>query len=393
MKTRLTTLTLLCIIATLTGCRDGGAIGPEPTTMMPPSTTKSATGAAGSGASAMTAAMPGTKADPRGKCDINSGYPDDNACLLPPKPDEGIQIHIGPTDYKNMEQVSKFLLPAGNETSECWTFHTPNETEIVYQTFELSGRAGTHHVINTMFNTEIADGGFTTCADPGVGTNANIIDNLPGASKAFMPRGTVAPENKHVGRKIPAKATSQADMHYFNFTEKPLLREFWMNIYFAKKEDITETASQIRGMGGLAWTRTPIPPGTDMVYKYECPVSGQGRILALLGHYHSHGKQFTASIRRAGSETPEKVFEMFDYQDPASFEYNSVSKNPAFNGATAAAMSGMLDVKEGDVLMWDCHIVNDGNVPLTYRNEVKTGEMCNLWGSSVGIKPVNCLIP
>ena len=49
-----------------------------------------------------------------------------------------------------------------------------------------------------------------------------------------------------------------------------------------------------------------------------------------------------------------------------------------------------LDVKAGDTLLWDCHIINDGDVGLTYTNEVKTGEMCNLWGATVGPK-VNCV--
>jgi len=339
----------------------------------------------------MTPAM-NTPADPRGKCDINSGYPDDKACLLAPAADQGIQIHVGPKDYKDMAEVAKYIQMPGDEASECWTFHTPNTEELYYQTFELSGRAGTHHIINTMYNTEIADGGFTVCADPGTGMNGNIIDNLPGASKAYMARGTVAPENKNVGRKIPAKVTSQADMHYFNFTEKPIIREFWMNIFTANKADITKNAAQIRGMGGISWTFAPIQPGTDMTYKYECPISGNGRILSLLGHYHSHGKQFTASIRHAGGKV-DKVFEMFDYMDPATFEYDSVSKNPTFAANTAGAVSGMLEVKDGDTLLWDCHIINDGTSPLTYTNAVKTGEMCNLWGSSLDIAPLNCVIP
>ena len=68
-------------------------------------------------------------------------------------------------------------------------------------------------------------------------------------------------------------------------------------------------------MGGLGWSLLPIAPGTDMVYKYECPITADGRILALLGHYHAHGKRFTAHIRRA-SGAREKVFEMYDYLDP-----------------------------------------------------------------------------
>jgi hypothetical protein len=84
---------------------------------------------------------------------------------------------------------------------------------------------------------------------------------------------------------------------------------------------------------------------------------------------------------------------MYDFQDPAQFNYDSIAMNPAFTAAAAGAVSGKLDVNNGDVIMWDCFIVNDSNVGLTYTNEIKTGEMCNLWGSSVGIEPLNCVLP
>ncbi|HKU39242.1 MAG TPA: hypothetical protein VJR89_13870 [Polyangiales bacterium] len=391
-----------------TGAAGTGASVTPPTAMptQPPATGTSGTGStpapsgtAGTGSTPTmgAAGAPGTMGgapypDLRGMCNINSGYPDDKACVPAPSAEEGIQIHVGPKDYTNQAEVAKFLMQPGDESSQCWTFHTPNDKDFFYQTFMLSGRAGTHHIINTMYNTPLTDGGFGACADPGTGTNGAIIDNLPGASKAYMPRGIVAPENKDIGRKIPPKAASQADMHYFNFTDKPIVREFWMNIYSVKPEDVKRQAAQIRAMGGLSWLALPIAPGTDMTYKYECPIKGNGRILALLGHYHSHGKHFTASIRRKGGAT-EKVFEMYDYLDPAMFEYDSVSKNPAFTDKAAGAVSGLLEVKDGDTLLWDCHIINDGNVGLTYTNEVKTGEMCNLWGSSLDIQPLNCVVP
>jgi len=304
-----------------------------------------------------------------------------------------MQIHVGPKNYADPAEVAKYIMKPGEESSECWTFHTPNDKPVYYQTYELSGRAGTHHIINTMYKTDLPDGGFTVCADPGTGTNGNIIDNLPGASKAYMPRGTVAPENMNIGRMIPPKTASQADMHYFNFTDKDIIREFWMNIYFVDQSLVKEQADQIRAMGGLSWTIVPIAPGTKQTYKYECPLKGNGRIMALLGHYHAHGKKFTASIRRKATGMTEKVFEMYDYLDPAQFEYSTVNKNPMFTDAAAGAVSGILEVKDGDVLMWDCYIENDSNVGLTYTNEVKTGEMCNLWGSSLGIDAVNCVIP
>ena len=334
----------------------------------------------------------GNYPDLRGGCNINSGYADDEACIPPPPPEEGFQIHVGPKDYDDPAEVAKFLMEPGGESSECWTFHMPNDEEITYQSFVLSGRAGTHHIINTMFTdaANLEDGGFSQCADPGVGTNPNIVDNLPGASKPYMARGHVALEDKNIGRRIPAHAAAQADMHYFNVTDKPIIREFWMNIYYSKNE-VTKVADQIRGMGGLGWNANPIPPGADEVYKYECPISGDGRILALLGHYHSQGVRFTAHIRRGGEMN--KVFEMYDYRDPATFEYNSLIENPEFSETAAGAVSGVLNVSDGDVLMWECHIKNDLDRGLRYTNNVVGGEMCNIWGSSIGIEPINCLIP
>ena len=209
-----------------------------------------------------------------------------------------------------------------------------------------------------------------------------------------MPRSKVAPEYEHVGQVLQPEVLLQADMHYYNFTDQDILREVWLNLYFpAPDTEVTEYTSVIRGFGGLSWNREPIEPGTDKVYTYECPIKGDGHILQLLGHYHEHGRQFTASIKRNGSERSEKVFEMFDFLDPAIFDYNSVTDNPDFSPNAAGAVSGILEVKDGDILQWDCHIINDDAVPLRYTNEVKTGEMCNVWGYSIGADPITCDLP
>jgi hypothetical protein len=175
-------------------------------------------------------------------------------------------------------------------------------------------------------------------------------------------------------------------MHYFNFTQAPVLREFWMNLYTKPADQIKQEASGIRGMGGTSWLLLPISPGTDRVYKYQFPPAApsapDARIIMLLGHYHAHGERFTAFLNGM------KVFEMFDYQEPLMFPYNSVTQNPAFapDQKQGGATSGMMAINAGDVLSWECHIINDGGVGLTYSNMVESGEMCNLWGSSVGVK-------
>jgi hypothetical protein len=335
--------------------------------------------------------------DIRGHCGLNTGFEDDNACLVPPRPNEGFQIHVGPKNYDDPAEVAKFVMKPGEESSECFTFRTANIEKITYQTWLMSGRAGTHHIINQTFSGELPEDTWGNCGGVGSFDIANPelpmqTGSLPGASKAYMPRGKVAPEYAHVGRVIEAKTLVQSDMHYFNFTDKDILREYWMNFYFPPAEQqITEYADQLVGFGGTSWNVTPIQPGTDMVYKYECPFTGNGYVMQLLGHYHAHGKRFTSSIKRANGQI-EKVFEMFDYLEPAVFDYNSATQNPPFSDNAPGAISGQLAIMDGDILQWECHIINDSDVALAFTNQVKTGEMCNIWGYTVGTEPFQCFM-
>ncbi|HYI06279.1 MAG TPA: hypothetical protein VD858_15400 [Reyranella sp.] len=344
-------------------------------------------GGAGTGGAGGAAGMALDFPDPRNGCpELDSGFVGDEACLAPPPEDEGFQIHIGPEDYAN---PGKWEVAIDEENSWCANFHLPNTEEVYYQGFVLSGRPGTHHIINTAYvpTVTLVDGELgMICMDGGTGSNSNIFDNLPGASKAYMPRKLAAPENAGLGRKLEPMLPAQADMHYFNFTEGPLLREFWLNLYYIPKEDVKETAKQIRGMGGIGWQ---IEPGSNKTWQYQCPIDAPGRIVSLLGHYHAHGKRFAAYLQK-GDGSQKKVFEMYDYNDPAEFQYDSVAMNPAFSAMKAGAVSGTLEVEAGDMLQWECHIVNDSDVTLDYSNKVKNGEMCNLWGATVGPK-VNCV--
>ena len=161
-----------------------GTTAPDPTVM--PTAGNGAGGTPAQQADAGAIPEPPEEVDPRGKCEINSGYPGDESCLLPPDPSEGFQIHVGPSDYADAAKVAPFIFEPGQESSQCWTFHTPNTEDIYYQGWVLSGRPGTHHIINTMYATDQADGTtFTGCRDPGTGTAPDILDNLPGASKAL----------------------------------------------------------------------------------------------------------------------------------------------------------------------------------------------------------------
>jgi len=337
------------------------------------------TGAAGQTGSELV-----EQADPRGGCNLDTGYAGDDACMLPPPAELGLQIHVGPDDYTNAAQIQTFIMGPGDESSECYMQKMPNAEQFYYDSWELSGRPGTHHIINTLLSNDKADG-WGSCES--FISSSNRVMSLEGASKPFMPRVAVAPENEGLGTPVPANLQGQFDMHYFNTGDEDLLREFWMNLYYKDPATVTETPRGIRGMGGLSWQGfAAIPANSENTYTYDCPVEdvGEGaRIIQIFGHTHAHGVRETAWLIRDGLMT--KVFEQFHYLDQQIFNFNSVVENPALDQGFGipGAMSGELPVQAGDTLRWECEVINDSDSRLTYTNNVFTGEMCNLWGDTV----------
>jgi len=337
------------------------------------------------GAGGDGAMMPGTPSNTlpsvRGMCaSFESGYVGDEACLPPPDPDKGFQIHVGPSDYDDPAQVEQFIFNPGQESSECYLKKLALDHNAHYMVYELSGRPGTHHIINTL-RTDDAPEGWGTCS--GLGGS-----RIGGASKPHMPPLPIAPENEGLAFALTANQQAQHDMHYFNFTEDPILREFWMNVYFVADEAVKQTPGRVAGLGGFAYS---IQPGTHQVYAYECPITTAGRIITLLGHTHAHALRETAHIRRASGER-DKVFEQYDYLEPQVFMYDTVTTNPEFSVSNPGAWTGLLEVSAGDVLEWECEVHNTSEMILRYTNHVMTGEMCNIWGTTVGPN-ISCGLP
>jgi hypothetical protein len=74
--------------------------------------------------------------------------------------------------------------------------------------------------------------------------------------------------------------------------------------------------------------------------------------------------------------------EDYDWHDPALIHFNSVTRNSAPDAVRkiAGGFSGIVDLKQGDVIEWECEVANDGDVALGFGNEVYTKEMCNVFG-------------
>jgi hypothetical protein len=313
-------------------------------------------------------------------CRVESRFLDNDACLLAPPAGRGLQIHVGPSGYDDPAELEAWVIAPGEEiVDDCWSFHTPNDIDVVYAEWELSARPGVHHVLHTLYGAEVADGEFEACRD-NARPEGNAVADLPSAHRNRIPRKALAPENAGVGWPVQARAPVQARLHHFNFTDQPLLRELWMNLYFPESPP-TEVARPLRASGGVDWV---IEPQAELIERFEWPIDASGRLLSLTGHILPGTLRLSAWLRRASGER-EHILEVVEVSEPISYSFDTVTLNPPMSGPSGGAHSGTLAVEPGDALEWECHVFNGTANRLTHVDDATAGAICNLTGATVGV--------
>jgi hypothetical protein len=307
-------------------------------------------------------------------CPTGTGYMGDENCLPPPSPDQGFQLHYGPPDYTVANDMQPFLLQPGQETVDCFFQKTPNTEDRFVSGMQFYMRPGSHHLLVNLTSPH-ADG-FDICGLTDGTTGGLGASQTPRVDALTDP----APENAGLAIRVPAHAQTVINFHVLDTGLKPLLREAWLNYIYMDPSQVRGIRGGIGLTGGLGFS---IEPGTHKNYTYACSPERPVRILALAAHMHMHAQRMTAWKVSGGEAT--MVYQAFDWAEPPSFHYDSVTTNPVTDAATRkpGAITGQLTLSPGESLQWECEIDNPGPDTLTFRNEVKTGEMCLLGGSSI----------
>ena len=284
---------------------------------------------------------------------------------------------VNPEDYDNPE--AGFVLEPGQEITNNYYMNASNAEPHYYYRVNLRMRTGSHHIINSRIP-DRADG-WTLEQDTGLGQLGFLGAQRPDADRPMTLE--VPPENEGQGDLLEANQQFQFNMHHFNFTQEPMLREVWANIWWKDESDVTEVLGSIAMFAPFA--DMSVPAGEHHVLEYRCDVPGNTRIVTLNGHRHSHTERFGVWIVREDGKT-ENVYESFEYTDMPTYQYDSISQNPEPDLATRTdgATSGVLEVHPGDAIHFVCDINNTSNFNLRFANEVQTGEMCILFGSRTG---------
>lgn len=310
-------------------------------------------------------------------CTLDTGYMGDDACIQPPAPDEGFQLHYGPLDHGDPAQIEDFLLQPGSELLDCVYTNSTNDGRIFYDYYASRFRPLTHHMIVTRLTTDVDDG-HRGCDSDGMGS-AGLVGGSSVASQAIG-ADAIAPENLGLAAEIPALAQMSMQLHFFNFTDEAILREAWMNVYYKDPATVGTITAPLQGMSGLGGL---VAAGGTGTWQGRMAAPADIRIVNLYSHFHAHTMRMTAWKYPVDGTDPSMVYETFDWEHPDVFAYDSahVNRPPDRETKTPGGHSGLLELKVGDELVWECEIVNDLEIPLRWANEALTAEMCILRGN------------
>jgi hypothetical protein len=300
------------------------------------------------------------------QCGLDTGFPGDEYCILPPPADQGFQVHIGPGDYDN---PGSYLMQPGDESTEDFPAVAGNDGDVFFYYRQYRMRPGSHHLIISQASGGLGDGGRR------LGGSQNVAKDNPD-------RGVTAPENEGIGMPLAARAPLNVQLHYINTSSAPVLREAWINFWYKDPATVTEQAKEMFANGGLGMN---IPAGQRTVLgPYSCAVAQAGRVLTLYGHRHANAPRFSAWRVRSGQR--ELIYESLNWAEPMVLEFNTITENPAPDRAKGieGGHSGILDLMPGDALEWECEVDNTHDFALRFGNQTYDSEMCILIGDTVG---------
>lgn len=302
------------------------------------------------------------------ECDLNTQWLGDEYCILPPPADEGFQLRVGPSNYDNPER--QYLVGPGEELTENISAVSGNTTDVYYYWRQYRMRPGSHHMILSRVSGGIGGGGRMG------GAQTPAKDSPTG--------GVIPPENAGVGMQLGARTPLSFSLHYFNFTDQPILKDVWVNVWYRDASEVTEPASEMFSM--LSMPTANITPGRHAVISGSCDVTGTGRILTVYGHRHANNLRFGVWHERGGMRT--LLMEDYDWHEPATLEFSSVITNSPPNPAAkiAGGFNGVVNVQTGDSLYFECEVINMTNSTFRGANEAMDDEMCIMIGDVVGAR-------
>lgn len=312
-------------------------------------------------------------------CAPNTQWDGDDMALCVPGEDEGLQLHYGPSDYNDPDEIAPYMIDPRVEMEDCLLLDSTNDQLRYVNQYSGRMRPQSHHMILWGLGEDPenpATRGLGTCAGPSLGSSfyvgsQNLRIDIPDLSTKPDPNDETA------ARPLPPNQLFSLNMHYLNRDTEPVLRESWINIYYADETLIEREAKAVFLVAPLI----NVPPrSTGTVISGGCAAPKARTVRLLNGHFHEHGKRFSVFRKRVGEER-ELVYASYDWSDPYIAYYTGNAGNPEPNESLgiSGGISGVLQLNAGDKLEWECEFDNPTDRTVNF-GETGGDQMCILFG-------------
>jgi hypothetical protein len=355
---------------------------------------------------------------------FKTAFPGDEYCILPPPPDQGVQVGYHPQgkdywpqmwagDYSGYANPSSdWALTPGTEVTQNYRSIAENADAHDYYRTYYRMRVGSHHAIITANdNTTPIPEGWVPLTSSSAEASPPLFDQSQGKLLAVLggqqrpDDGSPAtldkpPEDSGYYLSWPAAPAVVFNLHYINAGSTPVLREGWVNLWWESDARVLE--SWYLGMPPSEPKDLAVDPGSTLDFhaSWTIPSGNPVRLVSVFGHRHFWTTNFTSWIEPAGGGALQIVYQSFDWSNMPSYRYDSLIQNPTPNAGrhTDGATSGTILLQPGDKLHFNCHIeytdaraATNGSAPtpesngtLHFKNEAFKAEMCIQFGITTG---------
>lgn len=313
-------------------------------------------------------------------CIPETDWPGDEYALCPPKEGEGLQLHYGPSSYDDADEIARYTLDGLVELEDCFLLNSENQEKRYLNQYAGRMRPQSHHMILWGVGEDPAapvPRGLGTCSGSAtLGSSfylgaQNLVIDIPDL------RNQPDAVEETAARPLPAEQLFSINMHYLNRSPDPILRESWINMYYADESLIEKEAKAIF----LVQPRINLPPhSTGTIVSGGCAAPKARTVRLLNGHFHQNGQRFSVFRKRVGGER-ELVYASYDWSDPYIAYYTASATNPEPNGdlGISGATSGPVQLNAGDSLEWECEMDNPTDTAVSF-GETGGDQMCILFG-------------
>ena len=258
------------------------------------------------------------------------------------RPGHGCQIPVGPVS-----------VPRGTELTECTYFKFPSKRDMAVNRVKIKVSGGSHHVhlyraadptLNKPDSAELCNFALDFSVWQLVlATQELLLDWKlpPGVVFHFRAGEQVAAQTHFVDNGLLQTPTGQG-WALFNLYSIPKRKvRSYAGAFFGQDRDVV------------------VPPHATSTATTRCVFPKPVKLLALTGHYHYRGVEFTAGSWDGTSG--EQLYDQHGYLDPPFLRYSAL---------TAPTVSG---------LQWQCTYDNPTDQTFTFGPFTDNNEHCNLF--------------